>query len=208
MKTTQYLRQEKSIAAADKAAIRERWLYGLRVLRDPEAFNPGSSQLKPHFSAALVKASRAAGFRLSVREVNYRTQMARLYPTEAQIGRVCEDFAVWADLRKAGFPAYEVPLGEPPADHRTPAERKQDHARALLDAVGEPGAYFRLSEYEPTTSLLKELEDYTQRQEELTARFVEHGRKRRAYLNSLIKAADGDLSVTWQVAIERLGGVA
>jgi hypothetical protein len=206
VKTTQYVRIERAIAAADKAAIRERWLYGLRVLRDPDAFNKGSSQLKPHFGEAIVKASRAAGYRLSIRELGYRTQLARIYPTEWQINKVCEDFDQWNDLRKAGFPPYEAPAGEPSADHRTQAEKRRDRARALLDAIGEGATFFRLSDYEPSISLLKELEDYALQQDELTARFVEHGRKRREYLETLIEAADGDLSVTWQAAHERAYG--
>jgi hypothetical protein len=204
MRTTQYVRQEKAIAAADAGAIRERWLWGLRLLRDPEAYNAGSSQLKPHYAEGLVNAAAKAGLKLSVREIGYRMQMARAYPTEAQIAQACRDYATVSDLREAGFPHYEAPPGELPADHRTRAERQQDHARALLEIVGEPGSLFKLSEFEPTTSLLKELQDYTERQEELTARFVEHGKKRRAYLESLVEAADGDLSMTWQDAQDRL----
>lgn len=204
MKTTQYVRQEKAIAAADAGAIRERWLWGLRLLRDPEAFNKGSSQLKPGLAEALVRAAAKAGLRLSIREVGYRMQLARAYPTEAQIAEACRNFATISDIRDAGFPAYEAPLGEMPADHRTAAERRHDHARALMERVGEPGSLFRLSEFEPTTSLLKELADYADRQDELTARFIEHGQKRRAYLDSLIGAADNDLSMTWQDAQNRL----
>lgn len=45
---------------------------------------------------------------------------------------------------------------------------------------------------------------YAEQQEDLTARFVAHGRKRRAYLETLIKAADGNLDMTWQEAHNRL----
>ena len=204
MKTTQYVRQEKAIAAADAGAIRERWLWGLRLLRDPEAFNEGSSQLKPHYAKGLTESAAKAGLRLSVREIGYRMQLARAYPTEAQITEACRNYSTISEIREARFPEYEAPLGELPADHRSPAERRHDHARALIRLVGEPGSLFRLSEFEPTITLLKELEDYAARQDELTARFVEHGRKRRAYLLELIEAADGDLSVTWHEAQSRL----
>jgi hypothetical protein len=40
--------------------------------------------------------------------------------------------------------------------------------------------------------------------DELTARFAEHGRKRRAYLDRLIAAAGNDLSMVWQEAHSRL----
>lgn len=206
MKTTQYLRQERAIAFADASGIRERWLWGLRLLRDPEAFNAGSSQLKPRYTDELVRSAVAAGFKLSEREVRYRMQLARAYPTEAQISQAARNFETWVELREAGFPPYEAPLAEAPADHRTRAERQQDHARALLEIIGEPGSLFRLSDFEPTSSMLKELQDYTEQQEALTARFVLHGQKRRAYLDSLIEAADSDLSMTWHEAHGRLGG--
>lgn len=204
VKTTQYVRQEKAIAAADSGGIRERWLWGLRLLRDPDAFAPGSGQLRPGQTEHLIRAAVAAGLKLSEREIRYRLQCARTYPTEAQIRHACAEFREWSALRTAGFPAYDAPADEPLADHRTDAERDHDHARALTDLVGEQGSLFPLRDFEPVTTTLKELADYAAQQEELTARFVEHGRKRRAYLDALIAAADGDLSVTWQVAHDRM----
>lgn len=201
MRTIQYLRQEKAIASADAGSIRGRWLWGLRLLRDPDAFAPGSTQLKPGRGDELVRAADAAGFSLTPREIQYRLRCARAYPTEAEIANACSEFLDWSSLRSAGFPPFEVPDNEPPADHRTDAERAHDHRRALLELVGEQGSLFPLAE--PTAATLKELADYTDQQDELTARFVEHGRKRRAYLDALIAAADGDLSVTWSDAHER-----
>lgn len=204
MKTTQYVRQEKSIASADSGGIRQRWLYGLRLLRDPDAFAQGSSQPKPGCLDELAAAAKARGFKLSRREIQYRLQCARTYQTEAEIAHACAQFEDWSELRSANFPAYPVPADEPPADHRTDAERDHDHARALVDLIGEQGSLFPLRDFEPVTTTLKELVDYTEQQESLTARFVEHGRKRRAYLDDLIEAVDNDLSATWQQAQERL----
>ena len=204
MKTTQYVRQEKAIAAANVGGIRERWLWGLRLLRDPDAFTPGSSQLKPGRAEELVRAALAAGLKLSEREIRYRLQCARAYPTEAQIRHACAEFLEWSDLRSAAFPPFEAPDGEPPADHRTVAEREKAMARALLDLVGEQGALFPASDFEPTTTPLKDLVAYAESMEELTGRFAERDRKRRAYLDELIEAAEGDLSVTWHEAQSRL----
>lgn len=203
MKTSQYVKQEKAIAAADSGGIRQRWLWGLRLLRDPEAMSSEKS-LRHGVTEQLIAAATAAGLKLTDREIRRRIQCARTYGTEAEIGRVTSDFESWFDLLKAGFPPYEVPSGEPLADHRTESERDHDHARALLDLIGEQGSLFPLRDFEPVTTTLKELDDYTKQQEELTARFVAHGRKRRAYVDSLIEAADGDLSMTWQEAHERL----
>lgn len=205
MKTSQYVRQEKAIASADSGGIRERWLWGLRLLRDPDAFAPGSSQLKPGRADELTKAAKSAGLRLSEREIRYRLQCARTYPTETEIRHACAEFGDWSALRSAGFPTYAAPEGEAPADHRTQLERDHDHARALVDLIGEQGALFPLRDFEPIVTTLKQLQDYADQQEELTARFVEHGKKRRAYLDSLIEAADYDLSMTWRDAHARLG---
>lgn len=199
-------KQEKAIAAADSGGIRQRWLWGLRLLRDPDAFNPGSGQMKPGRLDQLVSAAEAAGLVLSRREIQYRLECARAYPTEAQIAHAGAQFADWTELRTAGFPAYDAPPDEPPADHRTDAERDHDRARALRDLIGDRGSLFPLRDFEPvTTTLTKELLDYTDAQDELTARFAAHGRKRRAYLNRLIAAADNDLSTTWEQALQRLG---
>jgi hypothetical protein len=204
MKTSQYVRQEKAIAAADRGGIRERWLWGLRLLRDPEAFAPGSSQLKPGRADELVKTATVSGLKLSEREIRRRLQCARTYPTEAEFGQALAEFGSWFDLAGANFPTYEAPEGEPPADHRTEAEREHDRARALLDLIGEQGSLFPLSQFEPVITPLKDLVDYADQMEDLTGRFVERDKKRRAYLNKLVEAADEDLSMTWQAAHDRL----
>lgn len=204
MKTSQYIRQERAIASADTGGIRERWMWGLRLLRDPDAFTPGSTQLKPGRTDELVKAAAAVGLRLSAREIQYRLQCARAYGTEAEIAHACAEFGDWSALRAASFPAYTVPTGEALADHRTDTEKDHDRARALMDRIGDQGALFPLRDFEPVTTTLQELADYATQQESMTARFVEHGRKRRAYLDRLIAAARSDLSVTWQEAHDRL----
>lgn len=121
MKTTQYVRQEKAIAAADKGGIRERWLWGLRLLRDPDAFAPGSSQLKPGRSDELVAAHKAAGFKLSATEIRLRLQCARAYKTDAEIQQASVEFETWSALIQANFPPFEPPADEPSADHRNEA---------------------------------------------------------------------------------------
>lgn len=207
MKTTQFVRQEKAIAAADKGGVRERWLWGLRLLRNPEAYAEGSTQLKPGRAEELIKAAQAAGLKLSASEIRYRLQCARAYPTEAGFAKALANFETWSAFIKANFPGFEVSPDEPPADHRTKTERDHDRARALLDLIGKQAALFPLSDFEPVTTTLKELQEHTVEMEELTARFAERDAKRRAYLESLIAAADGDLSMTWQDAQDRLNAL-
>lgn len=206
MKTTQYVRQEKAISAADTSGIRERWLWGLRLLRDPDAFAPGSSQLKPGRADELIKAMAAGGQKISEREIRYRLRCARAYQTEAEILQAIAEFGSWSALFNADFPAFPVPDGEPVADHRTDAERQRDRARALEDILGEQGALFPLSDFEPSTATLKELVEYADEMEEWTGRRVSHDRKRREYLDRLIAAANEDLSVTWLEAQHRANG--
>ena len=58
------------------------------------------------------------------------------------------NFGDWTSLRAAGFPAYETPAGERPADWRTDAERTHDRNRAYMDATSGMDAMFPLSERE------------------------------------------------------------
>src|SRR6266568_1240776 len=113
MKITQYVQQERAIARADAGGIYERCIWGLRLKNDPDAFAKGSSQPKPGQIDQLVAAAKAAGLKLSRREVQYRLQCARAYPTEAQIAHACAQYEGWSDLRIAGFPAFEVSPDEP-----------------------------------------------------------------------------------------------
>jgi len=206
MKTTQYTRQEKAIASADAGGVRERWMWGLRLLRDPEAFAPGSTQLKPGRADELVKASAAAGRKLSAREIQRRLQCARTYRTESEFRRAVAEFQTWRELSDANFPEFDGAEGEPLADHRTDAERQRDHARALADIFGEQGTLFPLADFEPTLTPLKDLAAYAEEMAELTARFRKRDEERRAYLDALIEAACGDMSTTWQEAHQRAYG--
>jgi hypothetical protein len=206
MKTTQYVRIERAISAAATSDIRERWLWGLRLLRDSDAFAAGSTQLKPGRAEELVRAAKAAGLKLTAREIQFRLRCARAYPTEAQIANAGSEFESWSELRAAGFPAFEAPVGEPPADHRTEGERERDLKRAYEAILGEQGELFPLSDFEPSTATLKELVDYADEMEEWTGRRVAHDRKRRDYLDHLVAAADDDLSVTWLEAQHRANG--
>jgi hypothetical protein len=206
VKTTQYVRIERVISAAAKSDIRERWLWGLRLLRDPDAFSPGSSQLKPGRADELVRAAKSAGFKVSEREIQYRLKAARTYPTEAQIAQAAAEFLHWTALVNAGFPTYAAPEGELPADHRTDAERQRDHARALTDLLGDQGTLFPLADFEPNETPLKDLKAYADEMAELTARFRRRDEERQTYLAQLIDASDGDLSTTWQVAHLRAFG--
>lgn len=210
MKTTQYVRQLSAIEATDTDLIRKWWMWGLRLLRDPESMSPSGMSLRHGIADQLIAAAgkdTKGRPRLSSQKIQRALRCARAYPTESQIRRAATDFSGWYDLVDAGFPPYEAEEGEAPADHRTDAERSRDRARALAslaDFGNEQAALFPLSDFEPITATLKELEEYAEQQEAITARFAAHGQRRRTYLENLKAAVDGDLSTTWQQAHERM----
>lgn len=105
MKTIQYIRQEKAIAAAATADIRARWLWGLRLLRDPDAMSPTGKSLRHGVIEQLIATAQAVGLTLTEREIQRRLQCARTYPTEAQIRRSTTDFEHWSTLVQGRLPA-------------------------------------------------------------------------------------------------------
>ncbi len=203
MKTT-YVKQEEAIARADRGGIYERWRWGGRLLIDTDRMASSGKSLKHSETEKLIAEAKAAGFKLSAREIQYRIQCARAYKTEAEIRNAIADFETWFALTQAGFPAYEVDADEPPADHRTRQERQRDAARQLaLKANPHPYLPFDVDKFEPITTPLKELVIELEEQDRITAGFVATGRKRRSYLDALIEAADGDLEMTWADAHKR-----
>jgi hypothetical protein len=202
MKLAQYTNQEKAIAAADSGGIRQRWMWGLRLLRDQEKIARGGG-LRHGVAEALISAAAKRGHKLSASEIRYRLQCGRTYPTEAQIAKVLGDFETWWDLIQARFPPFDAPLGETPADWRTATERQHDLARALAELTGRQNSFWPLSQFEPEETTLKELVAYADEQDELTGRFVTRGRERRQELGELIDAAGGDLGMLWAEAERR-----
>lgn len=198
MRTTQYVRQERAIAAGVVADIRARWFWGLRILRDPEAMTESGKSLRHGVSDQLITAARARGLKLSEREIRRRIQCARTYQKESQIGQALADFETWEQLSLANFPPYQAPLDEPGADHRTESEKRHDRARQMLDRIGDQGSLF--PEFEPAEVTIKEMRAYAEEQREITARFAAHDEKRFAYLDRLSEVVGGDESVTWEAA--------
>jgi len=198
MKTTQYTSIENKIANGDTNSIRDRWLYGLRLLRDPQATTDSGASLRHGVTEKLIAAAAKRGIKLHEREIQRRIKCARTYPTEAQIRHAVSDFATWHDLVDAGFPTYPVSADEPSADSRTPAERQRDAARRMLDATEL--TLFPLDKLEPTEATVEDLETYAKEQDEITERFADAGRRRWEYINRLKTAVDGDCTTTWEDA--------
>jgi hypothetical protein len=217
MKLSQYTMREVQITTTDAAGMRQRWMWGLRVLADPQMFNPGSSQLKPGTRESLTAAAAKRGIALSDSEINRRLSCARTYKTEEEFRRAVAEFSTWRDLANANFPprTLEPPVGqeftpEPPADWRTDAEKIHDRNRAYLDATNGMDAMFPLRDFEPVETTLADLElfmkDTDATHESIVAGHERTKAKRRAYLDSMEEAVGHDLTVTWQQAHDRLGG--
>lgn len=199
MKTAQYVSIERNIIASETGSIWQRWLYGLRLLRDPEAIAQGGG-LKHGVTDQLIAAAKNRGIKLSPREIQYRIQCARTYPTESQMRNAVADFEAWRDLISAGFPPYPAEADDEPADARTPAERRRDLARHLAEIGLDQEALFPLDVFEPTQATLKDLCDYRDRQQRITEGFIATGNRRSQYLEALSVAVGHDLSQTWRDA--------
>lgn len=202
MKVAQYMHQEKAIAAADSSGIRERWTWGLRILADEEKVTSAGGLRNGVIEKLTAEAQKRGLKTLSRREIQWRLQLAKAYPTDSQLRTACAQFESWSALREAGFPAYEADPDEPAADYRTDAEKARDRARQLANMT-EPdpqGTLFPLGKFEPSEATLQELKDYADEQADLTARFADRDAERRSYLDGLIAAAGDDLSWTWQEA--------
>jgi hypothetical protein len=206
VKTSQYVRQEKAILAATTNDVRQRWLWGLRLLRDGEAMTDSGKSLKHGVTDQLIASAKSAGIQLSPTEIQRRLRCARAYQRDSQIRHAVTHFETWHDLVNANFPDFDAEPDEPLADHRTDDERKRDNARRLAETFGEQGSLFPLDQFEPTQATLKDLHDYAQQMAELTERFARRDLERLDYLRGLIAAAEDDMSMTWREAHERLTG--
>lgn len=208
MRYAQYLKAEGHINAADSGSIFERWRYGRRLLSDDAAMTASRKSLKHGVLDRLIVHAKAKGYELTEREVQYRIQCGRAYPTEAQIRTVSSDFATWTELRSAGFPECERGTDEPDYDPRWSDERDRDAAhrgaQLLPSETEEQLALFPAGKFDEL-STLAEMEKYAEENAEITARFALRDRDRKTYLQSLIDAVHGDMSATWERARAALG---
>lgn len=208
MKVTQYTKHEKAIAEADSGGIYERWLWGLRLLHDPGAMSSPAS-LRHGVTEQLTAAARGAGLRLSEREIRYRLQCARAYPTEGQIGKVLADFAAWWDIIQARFPAVERDLAEPDYDWRTGAQRRRDTLRAMALASDAQQELFPADQFDEA-SMVSSMRTHADSLAALAARMSERCRMRLDYVAQLEGAlrSAGRADGTWETAAALLAEVA
>ncbi len=213
-----YGRLEKAIAAADVSSIRARWEYGLRLLLDPTKTTP-AGHLRNGVADRLIAAARRHGVtNLNRRELPYRIQAAKAYPSEAHIAHARAQYETWNKLREAGFPDVQLPLDADttPFDPRTEEERARDAGEAVDRAARKASGQLELFEYFRETvadelSTIAELRKYAADMSEWTQRQARRDRERIAYVNRLSAAVGGDESKTWaeaDTALRALGGAA
>lgn len=198
-----YTAREKASGAADTGTIRQRWEYGRLLLVDDTATTPAGN-LRHGVLATLRKAALKADRKVSDREIQYRMQAARAYPTEVQIAQASADFDCWWDLIRAAFPPYDTPRGERSYDPRSTRELAVAHGRDILP--GPPFEQESLFARFDDDSTLAAMRRYAEEQQELTARFAARCEERTAYVHALIKAVDGDETKTWTEARAALAG--
>jgi hypothetical protein len=214
MKTTRYLRIERTIAASDTGGIIERWRFGQRLLADTTMTTPAGN-LKHGVLAKLIADAAADDLKLTEQEVQRRMRCARTYPTEAQIRESAHGFKNWDALAREGFPPVEIPAGVEalPFDPRDEDEKRRDAARDLARRSQEDSGQLALFDYFPEDrftelTTLAELAKYADEMAALTERYARKDRERAAYLASLAAAVDGDMSATWEQANAALEGAA
>jgi len=203
VRTRQYRRIEKAIAAHDRGGIWERWCYGRLLLVDDEKTTPAGN-LRHGVLDKLIAASARDGLKLNESEIQRRLRAGRAYPTEEQIRELLTqlggpnpspvtDFETWTGLWRAGFPPVPAPEEARPYDPRETNElvsqQASSGARLLEHAV--QGSLFPRDD-----DTLAEAGRWMVAQDELTARFVAAGDRRHEEYSALVKAANGDLTKT------------
>lgn len=206
MRFGELARIEREISASDNGTIYGRWRYGRRMLCDSEITTPNGN----FRHGVMAKLIRASGGKLSERELQYRREVAKAYPNRSQITQASAAFKYWWSLISAGFPLYESEEDELPYNplqteelvkqHETGTERRGEDDRY------EGGGIFPRSEFEegaliprdtfPDATPMREVDRWAEEEVELASRHAERAQKRRRYVDSLIKAVDGDLDAT------------
>jgi hypothetical protein len=191
VKLRQYLKEERAIALADQSGIMERWRYGRLLLTDPEMTTPGGN-LKDGVIERLIKQATAGGRQLSRREIQYRLQAGKVYPTEPQLRNGIAQCESWFALTQAGFPEVPRPEGAEDFDPRAakPA-RRTNHSEGY-----EPEALFPADKFNES-STLREMQEWAASCREWTERQAERDDARDKYLAKLVRAAGGNLDQTW-----------
>jgi hypothetical protein len=223
MRLGEYGRIERDISAAENGTIWHRWRYGRRLMCDTDITTPNGN----FRHGVIEKIVRASGGKLTERELRARRQCGKAYPNRSQIRQALTDFETWNQLLDASFPPYEGEEDELPYNpllteelikqHETGAghiaEDSQYEGGGIMprddcEEHGEEpseGALIPRNTY-PDTTPLSELVRWAEQERELARRFNARVDRLCHYIDSLVKAANGDLNMTLGEAEKRLHG--
>jgi hypothetical protein len=197
VKIDRYRKIERDIATHESGNIWERWRYGRLLLVDDGATTP-NGHLRNGVLEQLLQAAEAVNATLSEREVRYRLQAGRQYPTEVQIRHAVAEYRTWHDLAQSGFSQVGDSEDGRPFDPRTDSELRG--AAARHNPLPHGWEQLSLFPHAEDTDTLADLRRYLEEMEEITARYSERDSQRRDYFNQLLKAVNGDESATYAQA--------
>ncbi|MGH2899817.1 MAG: hypothetical protein ACRDMZ_14180 [Solirubrobacteraceae bacterium] len=197
---TSYRRLQRAIVRDDRRGIEARWLYGRALIADPRKMSAAGKSLRDGAIETLIADARAIGSSLSRREIQYRIQCARAYPTVAQLRTAACAFEDWTALREAGFPALgpstQVPDPEAELD-ALEATDSQEHEQLSMfpDIVrGVP----------LTQATMRDVEAYAAEMRAMTASFARRDEERAEHLAKLRAVVGDDPAVLYVDAVAAL----
>lgn len=222
MRLGEYGRIERDISAAENGTIWHRWRYGRRLMCDMEITTPNGN----FRHGVIEKIVRASGGKLTERELRARRQCGKAYPMRSQIRQALTDFETWNQLLDASFPPYESEEDELPYNPLLTEEIIKQHetgtGRIGEDSQYEGGGIVPREDCEERgeepggaiiprdtfgdTTPLSELVRWAEQERELARRFNARVDRLCYYIDSLVKAANGDLTMTLGEAEGRLHG--
>jgi hypothetical protein len=207
---SRYRAIEQAIAAGDSSGIKQRWLYGRRLLCTDEMCTPDGN-LRDGKREWLIDRAKRNGQKLSATEISYRLKAAKTYPSEACIVQILEQYENWWALIRAKFPQVTAPEGSIPFNPLETDEllRQSDRRgqRIMQHAGGQEGFDFG-PDFKPDDPLA-DIGEWLDEQDEINARFTAKASERRSYYGDLCEAVAWDLSKTWgeaQRALDLLNG--
>lgn len=194
-----YKNLQRAIARDDKHGIEARWIYGRTLITDPRKMAPSGKSLRHGAIEALVADAKAVGSLLSRREIQYRIQCARTYPTITEMRTAACAFEDWTAFRESGFPAVDEDAA--PSPDRV-LDDLEERDRQEFEQLGMFPDLVNGIPVESAT--LRHLEAYAAQMRQLTANYHRTDEKRAAHLRELRAAVGDDLDVTYADAVAAL----
>jgi hypothetical protein len=194
-----YRSLQRAIARDDKRGIEARWLYGRALIGDSRKMSASGKSLRHGAIEALIADAQAVGSVLSRREIQYRVQCARAYPTVAQMRTAACAFEDWTAFREAGFPPADVDPVPAPDEALDDLEQRD---RQEFEQLGMFPEMVKGVPLERAT--LRHLVAYAAEMRAMTASYARKDEEREQHLAGLRAAVGDDLDVLYPDALAAL----